>query len=190
MEMQMMDNNDYCKKALSRGSKMYRLLWCVTRCLFIRPLPRTMGQRWIHFIYRLFGATIGRHVLLYPSASVYDPRNLIMKNNSQIGPDAEIYNVNMIVLEEYAIVSQRVYLCTASHDINSVDFHLVAKPIVIGRNSWVAADAFIGMGVTIGECAVVGARASVFRNVEPFAVVGGNPAKFIRKRVIDNDSSR
>ena len=50
--------------------------------------------------------------------------------------------------------------------------------------SWVAAWAFVGMGVTIGEGAVVGACAVVFKNVEPWTVVGGNPAKFIKKRVI------
>ena len=49
---------------------------------------------------------------------------------------------------------------------------------------WVAAEAFIGMGVIIGEGAVVGARACVFKNVEPWTVVGGNPAKFIKKRII------
>jgi len=50
--------------------------------------------------------------------------------------------------------------------------------------SWVAADAFVGMGVTIGEGAVVGARACVFKDVEAWSVVGGNPAKFIKRREI------
>jgi putative colanic acid biosynthesis acetyltransferase WcaF len=58
------------------------------------------------------------------------------------------------------------------------------KPIVVADKAWVAADAFIGMGVTIGEGAVVGARAAVFKDVEPWTVVGGNPAQFIKKRVI------
>jgi putative colanic acid biosynthesis acetyltransferase WcaF len=48
----------------------------------------------------------------------------------------------------------------------------------------VATDAFVGMGVTIGEGAVVGARAAVFKDVEPWMVVGGNPAKPIKKRII------
>ena len=59
---------------------------------------------------------------------------------------------------------------------------LVTAPITVGAQAWVAADAFVGMGVTIGEGAVVGARAVVTRNVEPWTVVGGNPAKFIKKR--------
>ena len=61
---------------------------------------------------------------------------------------------------------------------------LKIAPITIGDRAWVAADAFVGMGVTIGEGAVVGARAAVFKDVEPWTVVGGNPAKFIKKRVM------
>ena len=62
---------------------------------------------------------------------------------------------------------------------------LLQSPITLKDNSWVAAEAFVGPGVTIGEGAVVGARAAVFRNVEPWNVVGGNPAKFIKRRVIN-----
>jgi len=58
---------------------------------------------------------------------------------------------------------------------------LVTAPIAVGERAWVAADVFIGPGVTIGQGAVVGARASVFRNVEPWTVVGGNPARIIKK---------
>ena len=55
---------------------------------------------------------------------------------------------------------------------------------MIENRAWVAADAFVCMGITIGEGAVVGARAAVFKNVEPWTVVGGNPAKVIKKREI------
>jgi putative colanic acid biosynthesis acetyltransferase WcaF len=59
---------------------------------------------------------------------------------------------------------------------------LITAPITVENYAWVAADAFIGMGVTIGEGAVVGARAAVFKNIDPWSVIGGNPAKFIKKR--------
>ena len=64
---------------------------------------------------------------------------------------------------------------------------LLHSPIVMQDHSWVAAEAFIGPGVTIGEGAVVGARAAVFRDVEAWSVVGGNPAKFLKKRVINGE---
>ena len=81
-------------------------------------------------------------------------------------------------------VSQGAYLCTASHDITDPLNHLITAPIIIEDQAWVGAKAFIGMGVTIGQGAVVGATASVYKNVEPWTVVGGNPAKFLKKRII------
>ena len=81
-------------------------------------------------------------------------------------------------------VSQGAFLCTASHDITDPLNTLITAPIVIEDQAWIGAKAFVGMGVTIGEGAVVGARAAVFKDVEPWTVVGGNPARFIKKRTI------
>jgi hypothetical protein len=81
-----------------------------------------------------------------------------------------------------ATVSQYTHLCAAGHDIDHPDMPLLALPICIGPDAWVGAGAFIGPGVTIGEGAVVGARSSVFRQVEPWTVVAGNPARFLRER--------
>lgn len=80
----------------------------------------------------------------------------------------------------------RRHLCCASHNIRSDRHEQVHKPIVMCRRSWVAAEAFVAMGVTVGEGAVVGARAAVFKDVEPWTVVGGNPAKVINVRKINN----
>ena len=82
------------------------------------------------------------------------------------------------------VISQGAYLCTASHDISNPKNPLITSPIQVESFAWVAADAFVGMGVTVGQGAVVGARAAVFKNVEPWTVVGGNPAKFIKKRIV------
>jgi putative colanic acid biosynthesis acetyltransferase WcaF len=133
----------------------------------------------------LFGAKVGKGVLVYPSASIWAPWNLVLKDFSQVGPHTDIYCVDKIILEENAWISQYSYLCTASHAINDPGKKLIMRPIHIGRNAWIAADAFIGPGVNVGEEAVVGARASVFKDVKPWSVVGGNPAKVInikRKR--------
>lgn len=112
------------------------------------------------------------------------PWNLIMEAHSCIGPNTDIYNAAPITLKENAIVSQYSYLCTATHNIRSKTFILYAQPITLEKNSWVAARCFIAPGVTIGEGAVVGATASVFKNVEAWNVVGGNPAKVINQRKI------
>ncbi len=97
----------------------------------------------------------------------------------------ECYCVDKVRLGPRALVSQFSHLCTGTHDYTDPTFPLITAPIIIGANAWVATDAFIGPGVTIGEGAVVGARASVYRDVEPWTIVGGNPARFLKKREIN-----
>jgi putative colanic acid biosynthesis acetyltransferase WcaF len=95
----------------------------------------------------------------------------------------------MVTLGDDVTVSQQSHLCAAGHElhhVNSKDNGLIVAPITIESRAWVAADAFIGMGVTVGEGAVVGARAAVFKDVEPWTVVGGNPARFIKKRELQS----
>lgn len=84
------------------------------------------------------------------------------------------YNVDLVILEENSIVSQGASLFPGSHDISDKSNPMVGSPIVLCRDSWVAAQAFVGVGVTIGEGAIVGARAAVFKDVEPWTVIGGN----------------
>jgi putative colanic acid biosynthesis acetyltransferase WcaF len=105
--------------------------------------------------------------------------------HSAIGADAVIYNKAKVVIKEHCVVSQGAFLCTASHDITDRRNPLITAPIVVESHAWVATEAFVMMGTTIGQGAVVGARAAVFKDVEPWTVVGGNPAKFIKKREIN-----
>ncbi|WP_353567805.1 hypothetical protein [Haloferula sargassicola] len=81
-------------------------------------------------------------------------------------------------------VSQRTFLCSGTHSINDLRRPLVTRPISIGDHAWICAESFIAPGVVIGEGAVVGARSAVFKNVDEWNVVGGNPATFIKKREI------
>ena len=94
------------------------------------------------------------------------------------------YSVDRITIGAQVVVSQGAFLCCASHDISSPIMELIYKPIVIGPQAWVAARAFIGPGVTVGEGAVVGACSVVTKDVDHWTVVAGNPAKFIKNRAI------
>jgi putative colanic acid biosynthesis acetyltransferase WcaF len=87
-------------------------------------------------------------------------------------------------------VSQYAFLCTATHDYEDPDFSLIMKPIDVGDYAWIGARAFVGPGVSIGEGAVVGATASVYRDVPEWTVVGGNPAKVIKQRIMKGTRQR
>lgn len=183
-----MDNNhidlSLYQDALGQRHKLLRLLWTITWGMFARWLPRSVGKSWKRFLLRLFGARIHKTAIIYSSATIYYPANLVMEKNSCLAGDVVCYNVAPIRIGANSIVSQGSFLCTASHDITDPYFRLVTAPIVIEDQVWVGANAFIGMGVTIGQGAVVGATASVFKDVEPWTVVGGNPASFIKNRVL------
>ena len=101
---------------------------------------------------------------------------------SAIGEDAFIYNLGKVTLGEKVTISHRAQLCAGTHDYTQPDLPLLKPPIVIENQAWICADAFIGPNVTIGEGAIVGARAVVMKNVEPWMIVAGNPAKLIKKR--------
>ena len=168
--------------SLSRKHQIERMVWSVVWGVFARPIPRSMFSGWKRFLLRAFGARLAGSSNVYSGAKIYYPRNLVMGENACLADDVNCYNVAPIVLEDNVTVSQGAYLCTASHDIMDIKHPLIVKPITIEKGAWVAAEAFVGMGVTIHEGAVVGARAAVFKDVDAWTVVGGNPAKFIKKR--------
>lgn len=170
--------------ALSRKNQLIRMAWSIVWGIFARPLPRSLGSGWKRFLLRMFGAKMASTAKVYSSAKVYYPANLIMDEYSCLASDVDCYNVAPIQVGANTTVSQGAYLCTASHDITNPLNPLITAPIIIEDQAWVAAYAFVSMGVTIGQGAVVGARAAVFKDVEPWTIVGGNPAKFIKKRVI------
>ena len=107
-----------------------------------------------------------------------------MHEYSCLAPEVDCYNVAKITIGAHATVSQRTFLCAASHDITLSENPLIIAPIAIEDQAWIGAEAYIGMGVTIGQGAVVGARAAVFKDVSGWTIVGGNPAKFLKNREI------
>ena len=104
---------------------------------------------------------------------------------SIIGEGVTVYNLGMVTIGEHTVVSQNVHICAGTHDYTKPDLPLVRSPITIGSGVWICADAFIGPGVTIGDNAVVGARAVVTKDVPAGMVVAGNPAKVIKPRKMD-----
>ncbi len=164
-------------------NRLGRVVWGIVWLLFFRTSPRIL-HGWRRLLLRTFGARIGRGVHVYPSTRIWWPGNLVMEDFSCLGQFVDCYCVDKIFIGSHATVSQYSYLCGASHDHEHPTMPLTTAPIVIEREAWVAADAFIGPGVTIGSGALVGARAVVVKNVAPWTIVAGNPAKYIKDRII------
>lgn len=169
---------------LGRKHQVIRMLWSLSWTIGARWLPRSLGSGWKRLLLRAFGAKISDTAIVYSSTKIYYPANLVMDDYSCLASNVDCYNVATIYIGKFATVSQGAFLCTASHDITSSGHELITAPITISNSAWIGAEAFVGMNVTIGEGSVVGARAAVFKDIAPWSVVGGNPAKFIKKRII------
>lgn len=172
---------------VSISNKILRTIWYITRLLLFKPFGTKLFLPWRLCLLKLFGAKVQWDSGVYSSTVIWAPWNLTLGHNAWLGPNVICYNQAMVTLEDEVTVSQYSYLCTAGHELsdrNNNQGGLIVAPIKLHRAAWVGTRSFIGMGVEIGENAVVGATASVYKDVEPWTVVGGNPAKFIKKRLI------
>ena len=156
-----------------------RLVFMILWFIFCRFSPPFLHKYRIFFL-NIFGAKINYSCFVYPSAIIWDPLNLVMSNNSSIGPRVNVYNVAKIILEKNVNVSQDTTLCTASHNYEDQKFGLILGEIIIKKNSWIAAEVFISPGVTIGQYSVVGARSVVSKSTSNNVLVLGNPGKEIK----------
>lgn len=169
---------------LGRKHQAVRMLWNILWPLTTWFLPRSLGMGWKRSLLRMFGAKVHPTAQVYSSARIYYPANLTMEAYSCLADGVECYNVAPVTVGAHSTISQGTLLCTASHDITDSHHRLVTAPIVVEDQVWIGARAYIGMGVVVRQGAVVGATASVYKTVEPWTVVGGNPARFIKKREI------
>lgn len=158
-----------------------RAAWEVLRAPLFRFTPRPMWA-WRRWILRLFGANIGRDVRIYPSVRIAIPWKLTIGDECAVGDGAILYALGSIRIGRRATISQYAHLCAGSHDYRQVDLPLLKSQIDIGAGAWICADAFIGPDVNVGENAIVGARAVVVKNVPPYCIVAGNPARRIAYR--------
>ncbi|WP_195534300.1 putative colanic acid biosynthesis acetyltransferase [Bacteroides finegoldii] len=169
-----------------RPKLLQRAIWYFINHTIFRCLKGGPFNQLRLAILRIFGATIDKDAYVYSSSTIFAPWNLKI-GRACIGPNTCLYSKDIIQIGDDVVVSQGAFLCTASHDISSLMLPLVTRPIVIMNNVWVGSNTFIGMGVTLNEGVVVGATASVYKDVESWIVVGGNPAKFIKKRELKNE---
>lgn len=157
-------------------------LWWLVQSVLFSISPQFM-YGWRVFLLRLFGAKIGSNVIIRPSVKVTYPWKLEIGENAWVGDYVELYTLGEIKIGNNAVVSQKSYLCTGSHDYQSEAFDIYQKPIVIEDEAWVAADVFIGPGVTVGAGAVIAARSSVYKDMPAGMVCMGSPAVPIKPRL-------
>lgn len=161
--------------------KLARVIWMLLGSLLFRVSFHTWHP-YRRALLRLFGATIGKSCYIRPSARVEIPWNLTMLDYASLGDRAIVYNLGPITIGRRTTISQGAHLCAGTHDYTRRSMPLIRPTITIGDDCWIAADAFVGPGVTVADGAILGARACAFKDVPPWSIFGGNPARKIADR--------
>jgi putative colanic acid biosynthesis acetyltransferase WcaF len=167
--------------SFSLGNRVIRAIWGTVWLLLARFTPPAFHP-WRALLLRLFGAKLGACVRVHGSVKVWLPANLELGDCVLIGPRVQLYNQGRITIGARSVISQRAHLCASSHDLADPHFQLVLRPIVLGEQCWVAAEAFVGPGVALSDRAVLGARAALFDDAEVGGIYLGNPAQRIGTR--------
>ncbi|WP_244489896.1 ElyC/SanA/YdcF family protein [Rhizobium sp. Leaf391] len=161
--------------------RLMRLLWMTAWLVLARWTPPPL-RSWRNAVLRLFGAKLHSSASVHSKAVVWWPGNLVMGRFASIGPGALCYNIATVTFGDFASVSQRAHLCTGTHNVQQSGFELIARPIDLGKNSWVAAEAFVGPGVIVGEGAVLAARGVTVKSLQPWTIYAGNSARPVGAR--------
>lgn len=180
------DFNPVQTSSMTRPQKIKNLCWGIINSTIFRITPPYLKifRKLRVLMLRAFGAKVSMQASIHPSAKIDYPWRLTMGDRSSLGKKSWAYCLNNITIGENTCIGQDVYLLTGSHDISSPNFTLVTKPIVIGDGVWVATGSTVLPGITLGDMTVVGASSVVVKSTEANDVVGGNPAKLIKKREI------
>lgn len=158
-----------------------RVLWALVQPWF-RLLPRPFWG-WRRLLLRCFGAQVGPQVHVYPSARITMPWNISLGAQCAVGDRAILYALGRIEIGARATVSQGAHVCAGNHDLSDSSRRLTKPPVVIGKDAWICADAFVGPDVRVGDGAVVGARAVVMRDIPERRIAVGNPARLTERKL-------
>ena len=161
--------------------KVRRVTWMFVRTLLFRPSFHNW-YGWRSFLLRAMGAKVGRGARVRPTSRIEIPWNVEIGDESVVGDYSILYSLGKIRIGRRVVVSQYAHLCAGTHDHTDPTFPLLTPPVTVEDGAWIAAEAYVGPGVTVGAWAVVAARAVVVKDVPPEQIWGGNPARYIKPR--------
>lgn len=171
----------HLQPSFSFANRARRAVWNLCYAVLFRTSPRPF-HGWRAMLLRLFGAKLAPNCHFYPKCRVWAPWNLVCEDAVGVGDDAELYNPLLLTIGSHAVISQGAYLCGATHLYNEPSFRLVSYPMRIGAYAWVCARATVSPGVNVGDGAVLALGAIATKDLEPFGVYAGVPARRVKER--------
>jgi len=186
----MVDLSRYTTGKFDRGaSRLKESLWLLTSLLLFQACPISLSAI-KNCVLRLFGARVGKGVVIKPRVRITFPWKLAIGNDVWLGEECWLLNLDQIVIGNNVCISQRAFLCTGSHNYKSSTFDLIVKPIAVHDGVWLGAGCWVGPGVQVGNHAILTAGSVASDDLEPLGIYRGNPAVFVRTRVISPDTRR
>lgn len=152
-------------------------------CFFTSSIIPSIPSRHIkNSALRLLGVNMSRNVKFYNGFSIRDPKKLTIEDGVSIGPKVLLDARCGLTIRRNAVIAYDAVIWTLNHDYNDVHFCGKGAPVEIGAFSWICSRSMILPGVRIGEGAIVASGAIVTKDVEPYAIVAGIPARTIGHR--------
>ena len=178
------DLSSYTPGQFDRGAGVLKeALWIVVSLIIFRLCPFSFSALKC-FILRAFGAKVGKNVTIKPQVKITFPWKLAIGDHVWLGEECWLLNLECINLGSHVCISQRAFLCTGSHDYKRASFNLIVKPITVENGAWLGAGCWVGPGVTVGANAVLTAGSVAAKNLEANGIYRGDPAVFVKQRVI------
>jgi len=164
-----------------------RALWYAVEGTVFRHSPRTLyGFR--TWLLRRFGADVHPTARLRPTVTIEVPWHLSIGEHTMVGDHAILYCLGRVRIGARCTVSQYAHLCAGTHDHTQPAFPLIKADITLGDDVWIAADAYVGPNVSVGDGVVLGARSSAFGDLPPWTICVGLPARPVKPRVLQDRS--
>lgn len=164
--------------------KFTQILWYYTN-LFIIWNPFLPGSTIRRVALKMFGAKIGKNVIIKPRVYIKYPWKLSIGENTWIGERVWIDNLDLVEIGSNVCISQNVYMCTGNHDHKSPYFDLIIKPIKLEDEVWIGANCFVGPGVKVGYQSMVCVSSVITKNLKSKKIYAGIPATSIGVRELE-----
>ncbi|MCB0793467.1 MAG: WcaF family extracellular polysaccharide biosynthesis acetyltransferase [Flavobacteriales bacterium] len=161
-----------------------RTLWYfVNACFFINPLFPFRAPK--PHLLRLFGAKVGRGVVIHPGVNIKFPWKLHIGDHVWIGQRVWLDNIDQLTIGNNVVISQGAMVILGSHDYKKVDYPTLHRPVVLEEGCWIGAGAIVTLGVRVGSHAVLAAGSMASKDLDAYMIYQGNPAVVVRERKFD-----
>lgn len=166
------------------ASRLKQLCWYFINIIFfINPLNPFNSLK--KGLLRLFGAKLGKGVVIKPSVNIKYPWKLTIGDHSWIGERVWIDNLAQVTIGKNVCVSQGAMLLTGNHDYKKQAFDLIVSPIELHDGSWIGARSLVGPGVIVETHTVLSALSVATKTLSAYTIYQGNPAAPVRQRIIN-----